>query len=114
MNPRNPSIFSLKGSKCLAVFLDHHLIPVQIGRRPDLRISQFTDARVSDGLGKRPTLNDLVSVERVVGIEIYRDFSEIPLELRTAGRIAEIWQKGGWSGIDSPCGIAWVWTKSAW
>ena len=72
-----------------------------------------------------PTLEDLVPTGHdVMAIEVYREFSEVPPELRLdawpgskAGQravpnTASIGRRGG--GPDGPCGLVSVWTRAAW
>jgi hypothetical protein len=55
-------------------------------------------------------LNQFVDAESLRGIEIYRNYSEIPAELKQGLRTHDLVNPK----YLEPCGIAWVWTKNAW
>ena len=48
----------------------------------------------------------------VEGVEIYRGFDEVPKELLKGLWIGAIWPGNGQP--QPPCGVAIVWTRSAW
>jgi hypothetical protein len=60
--------------------------------------------------GSMNALNRQFTPTDVEGIEVYRSFSEVPAELRGGIRMSEIWP----SGFLGACGVALVWSKSAW
>jgi hypothetical protein len=77
-----------------------------------------------------PTLEDIVPTGHdVMGIEVYREFKEVPAEYRLTAWVGNTSggqatghygvdpnaKRGSVSGkIDEPCGIITVWTKAAW
>ena len=62
----------------------------------------------------------LVQPEDVMGIEIYREFKEVPKELLKGLLAVEIWgsvatgSNPSIKGFSAPCGVAIVWTSVAW
>jgi hypothetical protein len=83
------SISSMYGARCFSMFIDHRPWPVT------------TDQ-----------MNQILDVRWVRGVEIYRDMSEVPRELRTAARSAFMWRGGGRTPLS--CGLVWVWTDLGW
>lgn len=55
-------------------------------------------------------MNQFVHAESLRGIEIYRNYSEIPAELKQGLRMDDLVNPK----YLEPCGIAWVGTKNAW
>jgi hypothetical protein len=92
-----------KGGKCVKVYVDHKNIPLNEERT-------FV------------TLDQLIGVKTIMGIEVYRDMSEVPVELRTSTFMADLWSytldplKPAGRGRDGsqPCGMVWIWTNAAW
>jgi hypothetical protein len=102
----NDNVFSMTGGKCLVIYVDHRLSPVQVGRRPSPRQVMAGSLAGSDAL------NLITDVGRIRGIEVYRDLAEVPRELRTAMRMEDL------APVNRPlfeaCGLAWVWTDIGW
>jgi hypothetical protein len=48
----------------------------------------------------------------ITAIEIYRGFHEVPKELLRTQRAQSIWPASGRE--TQPCGVAIVWTRTAW
>ncbi len=75
------------------------------------------------GTSNFPTLEDLVPTGHdVMGIEVYRDFKEVPSEFRleawpgstASQRAAPTTGFGTRRSAQSPCGLVSVWTRAAW
>ena len=75
------------------------------------------------GTSNYPTLEDLVPTGHdVMGIEVYRDFKEVPSEFRldawpgstASQRAAPTTGFGMRRSAQSPCGLVSVWTRAAW
>jgi hypothetical protein len=60
------------------------------------------------------SLNVLIDVEDIRGIEIYRNISELPDELRTAMRMGDLWPIERHLRQSEPCGLVWIWTNRGW
>jgi hypothetical protein len=82
-------ISSWTGAKCLRIFLDN--VPIALRRGGE-------------------DLNLFTAPERIRAIEVYRDWYEVPHELRTAGRLFDLTQPRQ----IVPCGLVWVWTDNGW
>jgi hypothetical protein len=114
----SPQVLSWSGAKCLAIFLDNMPRPIEMAHAPtnaNLRIGLF-----GKGSGY---LNQYTDVKRIRAIEIYRDWSEVPRELRTAMRVGYLMREPSRSSLSrldgslreiEPCGLAWVWTDLGW
>ncbi|CAN5646847.1 hypothetical protein BH23GEM11_BH23GEM11_07470 [soil metagenome] len=118
------SIGSMRGHRCLAVFLDHAADPIMIQRSP-------TAPRLEPGVGamrgglaggggslrsEAPpefaawvygSLDDLVDPSSLRGVEVFRDWTEVPDELRRGIRAQHLLH-GGY------CGIVLIWTEIGW
>jgi hypothetical protein len=117
---QDPVIYPLTGSKCLLIYLNHLGLPVAVGgaaevlraasprRRPGLAGTGLLGAPRFGIVGGG--LNTRVGVESIQGIEIYRNYSEMPEELRTGIRSSDLNN----ATHREPCGIALVWTREAW
>jgi hypothetical protein len=120
-------VFTMHGNGCLVIYVDHVANPFAIGNRPRpgsipemVRnrawrpialggggiFSPETPKLAAGGVG----IDMIIDPRSIQGIEIYRDFSEVPRELKNAFRISDLWP----GGVMQPCGLAWVWTKAAW
>jgi hypothetical protein len=87
-------ITSMTGGKCFKIVIDNNLVPTT-------------------------AVNQLLHVDWIKGIEIYRSMAELPRELRTAGRMAELFpvisdQVTWFKQKGEPCGLIWVWTENGW
>jgi len=108
-------IYSFSGGRCMAIYVDHNPRPYAWdtpssgasglfrGRAPN--VGPF-DSRLALGGG---ALSHIVG-ESIRGVEVYRDFWEIPEELKTAQRIKDLWR----DNAPMPCGMAIIWTSVAW
>jgi hypothetical protein len=115
-----PVIYTLTGGKCLLIYLNHIGPPVAAGdagevlrtasprRRPGFARTGAPGAPNFGTAGGG--LNMRVSVESIQGIEIYRNYSEVPEELKTGIRLPDLINPAH----REPCGIALVWTREAW
>jgi hypothetical protein len=92
--PTTHGIWTWSGGKCLQFYVDHF-------PRPTSRMSSFS-------------LNVLIDVEDIRGIEIYRNISELPDELRTAMRMGDLWPIERHLRQSEPCGLVWIWTNRGW
>jgi hypothetical protein len=105
---RGANVYSLSGGKCLVIYVDNHVFPVQVGRPPTTAQMRRGAFVIEDGL------NWFVGPDQIRGIEVYRNFSEVPVELRTAVRMIDLSPPIGSLRQVEPCGLAWVWTNGAW
>ncbi|MEX2284781.1 MAG: carboxypeptidase regulatory-like domain-containing protein, partial [Gemmatimonadota bacterium] len=95
-NARSRTVRSFVGWGCFVIFLNNNVAPMQrVGAGPILDIK----------------LDELVLAD-IVGIEVYRLYREVPRELRDSILAPDIWPSRRMSS--GGCGIAMVWTKSAW
>lgn len=95
-------IGSMRGHRCLMVFVDHYPDPFAMffnGYTPMVlpRMAMGLPVNSSRGL-------DMFDVEQVLGIEVYASYKQVPDELRGVARMKDTW----------PCGVAIVWTGRAW
>lgn len=115
------SLRSMRGRRCLAVFLDHAADPIMVqGPASAPRLNPGVGA-VRGGIGggegvlRSPELSgsgvwpygdldDLVDPASLRGIEVFRAWNEVPQELR--------------SGLRAPhlqgCGVVLIWTATGW
>jgi hypothetical protein len=115
------TVRSMRGQQCLVVFLDHMPGPVMVSSAPSGRLAR---AGVGEQLGdnvrlsRQPQyargpfgdLNDLVDPRDIRGIEVYRSWNEVPVELRETLRGAEL-MRTDQMGL---CGLLLVWTGVGW
>jgi hypothetical protein len=112
------SVFSMRGGKCFMMFRDHWPIGILAGVRPDLRQPQFPDRPPEDVRCPQGNVNCYFGIEGVRGIEIYRDITEVPRELRDV-RFIDLWPIGSGTRGNrlwgrEPCGLIWIWTDHGW
>ena len=127
---RRSSVFPLTGAKCFMIYRDNMAIPMEPGTAPDPRMALGMPSRQSRlgfggfGVVSRPRpvyqgidMNEL-SVSWIRGIEIYRDMTEVPEEIRKSRKMFDMWPSGGIlsGGIQQimPCGVVWIWTELGW
>lgn len=108
-------IYSFSGGRCMAIYVDNNARPYAWYSPSSSRTSLFRERRTSVApgnpdlaLGGAGLLHILGSSIR--GVEVYRNFWEIPEELRTADRVSALWP----SKSTLPCGMAIIWTRVAW
>lgn len=99
-------VFPMTGAKCFMFFIDHIGRSWHAGEMPDLR----RPLPVPSDLAPQGPLNQRLKVEWIQGIEIYRDFSEMPRELRTALNASQLWNRTR----REYCGMIWIWTNAGW
>jgi hypothetical protein len=122
------TIESLRGWGCMAIFIDNSPQPVMFtsatsnqlahaGVTGDPRggISTEGSGSLRGPRGSNVTLAasaplDLLDVRRLRGVEVYRTYHEIPVELRESFRSTAIWPDDSMGG----CGVALVWTTVGW
>jgi hypothetical protein len=132
VNPRGDgefSIQSLRGWGCLAIFLDHSPDPIMFtssasntmvlagvtGQRGALGDEGAGSLRGQRGSATVAAYADAIQLDRldpkkVRGIEVYRNYREVPRELRESYRMHAIWPADHMGG----CGVAIVWTNVGW
>ena len=107
---------SLKGG-CFVIFANHMSRPLGRSNRATNVARMGLSRRAGTGqlrsmqpAGSMNALNNQFTPTDVEGIEVYRSFSEVPAELRGGIRLSEMWP----AGYLGACGVALVWSKSAW
>jgi hypothetical protein len=108
-------LISMYGGKCFVMFVDHMPRGTLVGTMPDLR--QPLGMPDDEGV-----VNRWLKVEWIKGIEVYRDISEVPRELRTASRLADLYptpgplmgRSSGGRIRNEACGMIWIWTDIGW
>ncbi|TVP46555.1 MAG: carboxypeptidase regulatory-like domain-containing protein [Gemmatimonadales bacterium] len=115
---------SMRGHRCLAVFLDHAADPIMIQRSPTAPRLEPGVGEIRGGIGggggalrsEAPpefdgwvygSLDQLVDPSSLRGVEVFRDWTEVPDELRSGLRARHLFQGG-------PCGVVLVWTEIGW
>ncbi len=110
-------VYSMYGAKCFIMFRDHFPVGEPVGTAPDLRLPTSGRPSLFGPTGSGP-INERLKIDWIRGIEIYRDLSEVPQELRTANVISQIWPAGGRvSGGRTryeSCGLILIWTDLGW
>jgi len=107
--PERATVRSFQGWQCMVVFHDHQLRPVAASDRGET---------FSAGIampGEQPprlagTTIDHFDIDDIEGVEIYRSYREVPQELRQSLIGPLIWPPNHLGG----CGVAIIWTKTAW
>jgi hypothetical protein len=102
------SVYSMYGGKCFVMFRDHWPAGRGVGQWRDPRQPRASLSGPLGMSGQGP-INEL-KLEWVRGIEIYRDMSEVPRELRNTVRAADLWPAGQLLA----CGLIWIWTDLGW
>jgi hypothetical protein len=111
-----PRIYSFSGGRCMAIYVNHNARPFmwdapsmsrtdRLGQGRRTTVTPGNPALAMDGVGL-----DHILAGDIRGVEVYRNFWEIPDELRTADRIEALWP----GQTKLPCGMAVIWTKVAW
>lgn len=115
INVVNGAVSSFSGGRCMAIYIDNNSRPYAWYSPVRSRTSLFRDRRSTVAPGN-PNLAldgagaEFVTGDGIRGVEVYRNFWEIPEELRTADRVDALWP--GRSAL--PCGMAIIWTRIAW
>jgi hypothetical protein len=117
-----------RGWQCVVVFVDHSPEPMMSSRSGggsmaaaglgSVRgsISEPASAGLRGGKGAFDSfsrfgdLNDLVDPNDLRGIEVYRQWNEVPLEIRRSLRAPSLWPEDHLG----PCGVVLVWTSVGW
>ena len=119
-----PEVFPLTGAKCFIIYRDNMPIVYDVGAMPDLRALLGMPGRygrVGGGGGGTAEpgggVNQL-DLRWLRGIEIYRNMTEVPEEIRKSRKMFDMWPTGGMmSGGRNqimPCGVVWMWTELGW
>jgi hypothetical protein len=107
-------VFSFSGGRCMAIYVDNNARPYAWYNPNRSRSGLFNSRRSATAGDPRLALGGEgyghVLGGNLRGIEVYRDFWEIPEELRTAARVEALWP----ADVLLPCGMALIWTKVAW
>jgi hypothetical protein len=113
------NVFSMRGGKCFVMYRNHWPVGIQVGVRLDIREPVF-DSRPTDmpRYGYQGAINYFFNVDEIRGIEIYRDITEVPRELRDA-RIVDLYPKSWMTRGNrlwgrEACGLIWIWTDEGW
>ena len=111
--PGDPVIASLQGYGCLVIFLDHHVYPIAAYDRTRSLAGSIISGNpaLANAQSTRGAGLNVIDPSAITGIEIYRGFHEVPKELLRTQRAQQIWPTSSKSG---PCGVAVVWTRTAW
>jgi hypothetical protein len=104
-----PRIMSLQGWGCMVVFLNHgtQVLGFTQSRNSRLRVPGLVPMPIR--INSDDSM-DAYPIERIRGIEIYREIAEVPEEFRRSVRADLIWPIDNLGG----CGIAIIWTDDAW
>jgi hypothetical protein len=111
-------VFSMRGGKCFMMYRDHWPIGVLVGTQPDIRQPQFPQGASEYRGCFQGAINCYFNVQDIRGIEIYRDITEVPRELRDV-RFIDLWPNS-WMGRGplrygaEACGLIWIWTHQGW
>jgi len=101
-SPNSVAIRTMRGYRCLALFVDFHVNAFAMTGEGGLNGSR---SLLLNPKGESAAyINRFVDPARIEGIEVYHTFWDIPEELRTASRLGSVW----------PCGIAIIWTSTVW
>jgi hypothetical protein len=107
-------VYSFSGGRCMAIFVDNNARPYAWHNPTSSRSGLFRSPHSGSAGDSRLALNGQgyshVLGNNLRGVEVYRDFWEIPEELRTAARVDALWP----ADVTVPCGMAIIWTKLAW
>lgn len=105
----NPRILSLQGWGCMVVFLNHgtQVLGFTQSRNSRLRVPGLVPMPIR--ISSDDSM-DAYPIERIRGIEIYREVAEVPDEFRRSVRADLIWPIDNLGG----CGVAIIWTDDAW
>jgi hypothetical protein len=122
------AIRSVRGHRCIAVFVDHSptALFTSTERGGALRRSEVGALRgalsnpgsaslrgtTRPGYTWSPlgTLDELVQPDEIRAIEVYRQWAEVPEELRQGIRSSWLWPDDHLG----PCGLVLVWTRTGW
>ena len=103
-----PEITSTKGQRCLQYVINNLPVPVIRGEHPSV------------------TLTRVMETDRIMGVEVYREFKEVPPELRSLAtqnvvpddRVSPTPRRRSAASPDVPpvrnCGLINIWTQKAW
>jgi hypothetical protein len=103
-----PEITTTRGQRCLQYVINNLPLPVIQGEHPSV------------------TLTRVMETDRVMGVEAYREFKEVPLELRPLAvqdvvpddRVSPTPRRRSTASPDVPptrnCGLINIWTQKAW
>ena len=108
-----PRIRSMIGWGCFAVFHNNQVEPVSFSSarsNSGPRVGVMRDQRTRVAFGGQEVMNVLLNPGDIDGIEIYRQFSDVPTELKKTLRGNAMWPEDQLG----PCGIAIIWTRAGW
>jgi hypothetical protein len=105
----NPRIFSLQGWGCMAVFLNHGTQPLGFTQSRNSRLGMPGAIGAQLRIMSNESMDDY-PMEKIRGIEVYRNHTEVPQEFRRSVRADLIWPADNLGG----CGVAIIWTTGAW
>jgi hypothetical protein len=114
----NVQVFSMRGGKCFMMYRDHWPIGVLVGVQPDIRQPQFPPGASERMRCFQGFINCYFNVQDIRGIEIYRDITEVPRELRDV-RFIDLWPNSWMTRANrlwgrEACGLIWIWTDQGW